>query len=60
MQTICGFVAVSGRLTIPTAVGKLVYENISSESLFGYFSILPWRSLRLSVYDSAVRLQVLN
>jgi hypothetical protein len=35
VQTIGDFVAVTGRLTIPTADGPLVYENVSSESLSG-------------------------
>ncbi len=35
VQVVGDFVAVTGRLTIPTADGTLVYENVSSESLSG-------------------------
>ena len=35
MQTIGDFVAVTGRLTVPTTDSPLVYENVSSESLSG-------------------------
>jgi hypothetical protein len=33
VQVVGDFVAVTGRLTVPTADGPLIYENVSSESL---------------------------
>lgn len=35
VQVVGDYVAVTGRLTVPTADGPLVYENVSSESLSG-------------------------
>ena len=35
VQQVGDWVTVTGRLTVPTADGPLVYENVSSESLSG-------------------------
>ena len=58
VQTIGDFVAVTGRLTVPTADGPLVYENVSSESLSGSSFAPPVETLLPLVSVVAVRWQV--